>query len=53
MINIREFGGWIITTPLPYTERRNGSLISVPSLRLPKGGLRWNNISEIGGVVYG
>ena len=48
---IRGRGG-LLPHPLPYTERGNGSLISVPS-RLPKGGQRWDNASEIGGVVYG
>ena len=53
MIKNREFGGgWIITHPSTNTERGNGSLISVPS-RLPKGGQRWNDTSEIGGVIYG
>lgn len=51
MINARKFGGYSL--PLSYRERGNGSLISVPSLRLPKGGLRWNNTSDKGGVING
>lgn len=51
MINARKIGGGY-SLPLSYRERGNGSLISVPS-RLPKGGQRWFNTSEIGGVIYG
>lgn len=50
MINARKFGGGYC--PLSYRERGNGSIISVPS-RLPKGGQRWFNTSDKGGVIYG
>lgn len=54
MLNARKFGGgYCIYRPLSCTERGNGSLISVPSKRLPKGGQRWFNTSEMGGVIYG
>ena len=54
MINARKFGGGY-SLPLSYRERGNGSLISVPSERptLMRGGQRWFNTSEIGGVIYG
>ena len=56
MINARKFGGGycIYSTSPHYMERGNGSLITVPSLRLPKGGQRWlGNNSDKGGVIYG
>ena len=36
----------------PIKEERGQGLILVP-LELPKGGSRWFNTSEIGGVIYG
>lgn len=57
MLNARKIGGGycICSTSPHYMERGNGSLISVPSERptLMRGGLRWNDTSEIGGVIYG
>lgn len=50
MINTRKFGGGYCSSR--HTERRQGALILFP-LRLPKGGQRWDNTSEIGGVING
>lgn len=49
MMNTRKFGGYSL--PI-ISERRQGSVILV-SIRLPKGGLRWNNTSDKGGVMNG
>lgn len=54
MINTRKIGGGVLHLQYFLTkhERRQGALILFP-LRLPKGGLRWANTSEIGGVING
>lgn len=50
MINTRKIGGGYYSPR--HTERRQGALILFP-LRLPKGGQRWDNTSDKGGVIYG
>lgn len=49
MINARKFGGH---SSHSISERRQGSVSLFP-LRLPKGGQRWIDASEIGGVING
>lgn len=50
MINTRKIGGG--TTP--HSIQKGGKALSSCSpLRLPKGGQRWDNTSEIGGVING
>ena len=54
MINTRKIGG-VLHLQCSTTEnmgRRQDALILFP-LRLPKGGQRWDNTSEIGGVING
>ena len=50
MMNAKKFGeGYCLS---PHTGRRTGTLTCSP-IRLPKGGQRWNNISDKGGVING
>lgn len=50
MMNTKFFGGG--TTP--HNIQKGGKALSSCSpIRLPKGGLRWANTSEIGGVING
>lgn len=51
MIKFRNFGGGT-QFPLNHTERGQGTL-TCSLIRLPKGGLRWYNISDKGGVMNG
>ena len=52
MMNARKFGGVQLS---PRNTRKGGKALRLVSFseRLPKGGLRWNNISDKGGVIYG
>lgn len=53
MINARFLGGGVQLSPIK-SEKGGKALRLVSFLEgLPKGGLRWNNISDKGGVIYG
>lgn len=53
MINARILGGGYSSRP--GIQRKGGKALRLVSFSegLPKGGLRWNNISDKGGVIYG
>jgi hypothetical protein len=51
MINTRFIGGGY---SLPYHSEKGGQgSVTCSPKRLPKGGQRWDNTSEIGGVING
>ena len=49
MINARKIGGGTALT----AYQKGGKALNLFPLRLPEGGQRWDNTSEIGGVIYG
>ena len=54
MMNRAFYMGGGTANPLHTRERRQGTVICLsPTDSLRKGGLRWNNTSETGGVMYG
>lgn len=55
MMNARKIGGGTaFTVSQPQKIWKGGKALKfLFPLRLPKGGLRWNNTSEIGGVING
>lgn len=50
MINARKIGGG---TALSQIQEGGKALKFLSPLRLPKGGQRWDNTLEIGGVING
>jgi len=53
MMNARKIGGGTALYRPLSKEKGGKALKFLFPLRLPKGGLRWNNTSEIGGVING
>ena len=51
----REFlgGGYCIYSTSSQNTKGGKALSSCSPIRLPKGGQRWDNTSEIGGVING
>lgn len=49
MINARKFGGGYCLS----AYQKGGQALNCFPIRLPKGGLRWTDTSDKGGVIYG